>query len=1250
MKNRIRFLAAGFSILVLILFLASCSNIIRTDSGEKNPSGQVSVSFNVTSSLMKNQSARTALPSVNFEKYLYEIKAKNLETEIEKTLAQNLEISDLQGQKFKLKRAKWIFYILAYNKTADGKAEQNSVFEGESEEIDLENSAVATVTMPLHASTEGTGSVKIPLKYNSKGVKKVTCGLYPTATGGELLDGKTLQIYPDESSGNIITENNGVYSLVFEDDSIPSGKTIYARFTLYDENDVEVGYYTEAIYVVSGEQSKPEIFIKNEDGSIQKDASGNPVKDETEAASVEIEPNLFPAAVTAEKDKKVYAETTVKDENGNEKKIVYELYDEDGDGVYDTVLPPGDYEIKVGESDGTVETAEKIEDANLDVGTKGGNGNALKLKTVTIAASSADGKIKVGVTLTATASSKGGTDISDQVSWKWYYTESDNDSDTTEWKEIEGAAENSYKLTSQIQGKIIKVEATQNFNNGKVVKFAKTAAQIENGSIVPDSYIIEFDGTKYKVSKDGTAVADGAGKTVIKGTDEAIITAEKITITELKDDCQNEISATSVFTDKDGAEFTKKTLESSELITIKVKADGYNPVTANLYITVKFPLPSISLSTKTDEITYGKVAFSVPEGTEDTGAEYSVDGGKNWLPVTSKAFVPPADKKILIRTKTVGEEGKNGYIAQSENKEITVTDDNIGKKNRNFAPDGFIVSYPEPVVSGNAPDGTKLNVTGTLKDTEETVIPASTDDGKDGGYTISIPSDTITKSGEVTVTIKAIGYNDITQTVFVTVKAKTPQENELPALSKDSKNIEVGALKFDVKDDQKDKFEYSTDGGTTWKKLDDKEFEQPAAPNELLVRTAPAGKEGESGYVGASDPVKVKIEQENIGNLPKLEAKITPAEPKYGEKLTVTVKDPDGNSATDTLKYEWYKADSKDAADDAWEKLDVTANEYKPALNDIGKYFRVKVDSVEGNNPRKTLTAELTSPVANGTLDTSGLTFTYPQIVTGSVPVVTELNISGSLKDSAGTVIPASVSSGDGGYTIAVQSEALTKSGEISVLVTVPGYETATKKVYVSVKAKTPSQQEIPSLSKDVMAITGGKVKFDVTDEQKDKFEYSTDGGTTWKTVDDKEFELPVAPNELIVRTKPEGTEGQPGYVAPSESVKVTYTESEVLGKKPVVKITINLGGDITVTKSGDDSDLTADTVLTAAEGYSSYTWLVDGKPITNAWAVVSGTAGNVLTIKKSDESLVKGSYTITVVGKKNNVDYSTSISVSVIK
>ena len=90
---------------------------------------------------------------------------------------------------------------------------------------------------------------------------------------------------------------------------------------LYDKNDVPVGYYTESIYVVSGELSKPEIFIKNEDGSVKTDSAGKPVKDDSETASVEVEPNLFPATVTAEKDKKVYAETTVKDGNGTIKQL-----------------------------------------------------------------------------------------------------------------------------------------------------------------------------------------------------------------------------------------------------------------------------------------------------------------------------------------------------------------------------------------------------------------------------------------------------------------------------------------------------------------------------------------------------------------------------------------------------------------------------------------------------------------------------------------------------------------------------------------------------------------------------------------------------------------------------------------------------------------------------------------------------------------------------------------------------------------
>ena len=460
MKNRIRFLSAGFSILIFVLALlfASCSDIVQGDSGDENiSSSEARVSFRITSKYAVN--SRTALPSIEFAQYLYEIKAKNSKSGAEKSLAQNLTVDDLSSQKFAMTRSKWIFYILAYAINESGEAEGDSVFEGESEEIDLANSATATVTMPLRASTTGVGSVRIPLKYAASGVAKVTCGLYTSATGDELVDGKELVTF----EGSDITKgDDGFYSLVFKDDSVPSGSLVYARFVLYDKNDVAVGYYTEAVYVAKDKVSEPEIFVKNEDGTYKKDENGNPVKDTSENASVEVEPNLFPASVTAEKYKKVFAETTVKNADGTEKTVTYELNDEDRDGIYDTVLPPGDYTIKVGELTDTAETAKPVEDSSLDVSTKGGSVAAEKLNEVTLS-----GQAKTGAPIEAKAISSKNVDISDSVKWQWY----------RDTEAIEGATQKTYKVKAEDVGKVLKAVASQE-SKGKTKTKDGTSCQL----------------------------------------------------------------------------------------------------------------------------------------------------------------------------------------------------------------------------------------------------------------------------------------------------------------------------------------------------------------------------------------------------------------------------------------------------------------------------------------------------------------------------------------------------------------------------------------------------------------------------------------------------------------------------------------------------------------------------------------------------------------------------------------------------
>ncbi|MBB5227295.1 hypothetical protein DYE50_01155 [Treponema ruminis] len=1123
MKNRIRFLSAGFSILIFVLALlfASCSDIVQGDSGDENiSSSEASVSFRITSKFAAN--SRTALPSIDFTQYLYEIKAKNSKSGAEKSLAQNLNVDDLSSQKFAMTRSKWIFYILAYAINESGEPEEESVFEGESEEIDLANSATATVTMPLRASTIGFGSVRIPLKYAASGVAKVTCGLYTSATGGELVDGKELVTF----EGSEITKgDDGFYSLVFEDNEVPSGSLVYARFVLYDKNDIAVGYYTEAVYVAKDKLSEPEIFVKNEDGTYQKDENGNPVKDTSGNASVEVEPNLFPASVTAQKDKKVFAETTVK-EDETEKTVVYELNDEDGDGIYDTVLPPGNYTIKVGELTDTAETAKQVEDSTLDVSTKGGSVAAEKLNEVTLS-----GQAKTGTTITAKAISSKNVDISDSVKWQWYR---DNEA-------IEGATQNTYKVTPEDVGKVLKAVASQD-DKGKTKTKDGTSEKVEKGSLASKDFTISYDGKEFSVA-DGKASPKDGKLIFTKGSDSLTVESAKLSSGTLKDQSGNEITPEKVtFVNSEGKEISSDTLDSSKTLTVKIEAQGYEPELITLYVTVKAGAlsPEPKLSTDIENLHHGDIAFAEPI---PDGAEYSTDGGKTWTDLSTNSFAPPANEtdKILVRTKAVGEEGKDGYIAPSDAKEISFSSENKGEKVVEIKEDGI-------TLNGASKEDEVLSVKVIGEDesdlTDSSLIEYqwyAADDATSEGSPIEGATGKDFTPGEnevgkilyVKVTYTNPKSQDLTvkdsprTEKIVAVKVKTPTEAEIPSFAEDKSKVQEGKVQFKVTDEQTGKYEYSTDGGETWKPLTDEAITVDG--DSILVRAAAQGTEGGEGYLAPSNPV------------------------------TISVKEQKGTFTLDDLTTEY---DGGALSGD------------KPLAS------KVLLKYADGSSPDSE----------------SGFTVTFKE------------------------------------------DKAITESSNVAITISKEGFEPYEASVYVPVKAKEPQESEIPVLSTDKGNISGGCLKFEPTEAQTGKFEYSTDGGTTWKTLTNEEFDAPESPNKLLVRSKEQGTSGQPGYIAPSDAVEVAYSDN--IGQKPVITVKVSLGGDIEVKEAEPDSNI----VLTAADGYSSYEWKIDGKSLTSSttWATASGG-----TLKLSKNDMKTGSYTITVVGKKNGIDYNTSITVT---
>ena len=630
-----------------------------------------------------------------------------------------------------------------------------------------------------------------------------------------------------------------------------------------------------------------------------------------------------------------------------------------------------------------------------------------------------------------------------------------------------------------------------------------------------------------------------------KGSDSLTVESSKLSSSTLKDQSGNEITPEKVtFVNANGDEVSSEKLDSSKTLTVKIEAQGYEPELITLYATVKAGAlsPEPKLRTDIENLHHGDIAFAepVPEG-----AEYSTDGGKTWTDLSTNSFAPPENEtgKILVRTKAVGEEGKDGYIAPGDAKEIPFSSENKGTKVVEIKEDGI-------TLNGASKEDEVLSVKVTGIDdsdlTDSSMISYqwyAADDATSEGSPIEGATGKDFTPGENEVGkilyVKVTYTNPDThaETVkdsprtekIVAVKVKTPTEAEIPSFAEDKSKVQEGKVQFNPTEEQAGKFEYSTDNGKTWKPLTDEAIAVDG--DSILVRAAAQGTEGEEGYLAPSNPV------------------------------TISVKEQKGTFTLDDLTAEYDGG--------------VLAGEKPEASKIVIKY-------ADGSSPDSE----------------SGFTVTFKE------------------------------------------DKAIMESSNVAITISKEGFESYEASVYVPVKAKAPQVSEIPALSTDKGNISGGCLKFEPTTEQAGKFEYSTDGGTTWKTVTNEEFNVPESPNKLLVRSKEQGTSGEPGYIAPSDAVEVDYSDN--IGQKPVITVKVSLDGDIEVKETEPDSNI----VLTAADGYSSYEWKIDDKALASysAWASASAD-GKTLTLSKT--SMQKGSYQITVVGKKNGIDYNKSITVT---
>ena len=536
------------------------------------------------------------------------------------------------------------------------------------------------------------------------------------------------------------------------------------------------------------------------------------------------------------------------------------------------------------------------------------------------------------------------------------------------------------------------------------------------------------------------------------------------------------------------------------------------------------------------------------------------------------------------------------------------------------------------VVSVN---GTKTSVAGSV-----TINSSGT---KSATFDISRLITTSTMGGTIPVTIRADGFIDTAITADYTPDVILNVTESKDVFNEDSLAESEPVATVNYHDSITFTKTYAASDGTN--------FTDWEEAKSFMAEPANAGKTVSVTFTATADKDKTKTATATtvfkIKKAVTIDSLDVGGTGKVGETLSALPYyfDPEnGNAKTEyprnDLSYQWYIADTNSGTGTAISGA--TGKSYTVKPGDSGKYIYVQAVQTHPNTHEvlPAVQSSYSAQVSKAEMSGSKLELSYPAssaIVCGNSPSAADILASGTLAGGANNAeIAKSTNNGqDGGYTLSVSDTALSSSDYVTVTITASGYESITKEVFVTVKAPSPSA---PALSTDVANISNGNIKFAAADST---LEYSLDGGTTWHNVDTAEF---VAPTELFVRTKATGTEGEAGYIAPSDKVGVTVGDGNkgIKVSAKIITVTIDSWGDISLNKLESGNTVT----LTVTEGYTDLSWNVDGTELSASAIAGFTLSGGTLTIDKS--LLAKGTYRITVSGTKDNFVYSSGIWVEV--
>ncbi|WP_407426707.1 hypothetical protein [Treponema sp.] len=669
-------------------------------------------------------------------------------------------------------------------------------------------------------------------------------------------------------------------------------------------------------------------------------------------------------------------------------------------------------------------------------------------------------------------------------------------------------------------------------------------------------------------------------------------------------------------------------------VPVKISAEGFEDTTFTADYT-----PDVVITLPNDKIILNNAAASEPEPAATTNYHDSINVTKTYTASDGTTFTSwEAVKEFMADAANKGKTVTATFTATATKDPSKTATSSITYTIKTSVADDLEVSSAIISKEGDAytltvitPDDVESVSAINIDNNTANAVGVVTDNGDDTktlAFDVSDYLDSNTPGGTVSVTLSAEGFEDTTFKADYTpdVIITTPVPVNRNVYNSEADSVAEPTVTTNYHDSINVTKTYTASDGTT--------FNSWETVKEFMADVANKGKTVTATFTATSTKDPSKTATTTMTYTVKADVTVNTVEvtgeAKTGKTLSATpyfLDEDNGNAKTEytgsDVTYQWYIADDNNGtnevaisgAADSTFKVPAKVNESTPTA---GKYIYVKAVQSSTNTTKQSVPSE----ISKGTISTAEVTYTPP--ASGYDVKGTEL--AGSLSIKEGTTVKDSDNN-----TVTVSSvtfkddSVLNASGNKTVVIKADGYEDYETTVFVTVKAPTPTT---PSLSTDAANIPSGFIKFANANNE---LEYSTDGGAHWQPVTTTAF-ASSSGNKVLVRTKATGTEGQAGYIAPSDTVEITVAANNI-GTK--------IAASVVITITSDNFNLTnIDTTFTVTTntGATSFNWFIDG--------VKQSETGATLNLNTS--TWPNDTYQITVSASVNGIYYSAGAQLTV--